>query len=69
MHGQHCNETCVQIQTNEHVPTLAFKNLDPNLLSVPMAWATSETSAPVASHTADIALILDILWAKKAFAA
>jgi hypothetical protein len=30
---------------------------------MPMASATSETSAPVASHTADIVLILEILCA------
>lgn len=34
-----------------------------------MALATWETSAPVASHTAEIAFILEILWAKNAFAA
>ena len=33
-----------------------------------MALATWETSAPVASHTAEIAFILEILWAKNAFA-
>jgi len=49
-------------------PTLACKNFGPILLSVPMAWATSDTSAPVASHTAEIAFMLEILWAKKALA-
>ena len=37
--------------------------------SRPTAFATSETSAPVASHTADNELILDIRWAKNALAA
>lgn len=37
--------------------------------SKPTALATSETSAPVASHTADKEFILDILCASIAFAA
>ena len=43
------------------LPTLACKNLGPILVSVPMALATSDTLAPVASHRADMALILEIL--------
>lgn len=39
---------------------LALRNLGPILVSVPMAWATSDTSAPVASHKADMALMLEI---------
>lgn len=38
-------------------------------MSVPTAWATSVTSAPVISQMADIALILEIRWARKALAA
>ena len=34
-----------------------------------MARATSPTSAPVASQTAEIAFMLEILWARKALAA
>jgi hypothetical protein len=37
----------------------------PNLESMPMASATSDTSAPVASHTADMVLILEIRWAEE----
>ena len=33
-----------------------------------MARATSSTSAPVASQSAEIALMLDIRWARKALA-
>jgi len=50
-------------------PTDACRNFDPILESRPTARATSEISAPVASHTADSELILEILWAKNAFAA
>lgn len=50
-------------------PTLAWRNLLPILLSKPTAWATSRTSAPVASHTADIALIDEMRCARNAFAA
>ena len=46
-----------------------MRNLGPILLSVPMACATSDTLAPVASHTAEMALILEILWARNALAA
>jgi hypothetical protein len=42
-------------------PTDACRNFDPILESRPTARATSEMSAPVASHTADSELILDIL--------
>lgn len=52
-----------------NVPTDASKNLGPILESFPMARATSDISAPVASHTADNELMLEILWAKKALAA
>ena len=41
----------------------------PILESRPTVFATSETSAPTASQTADIALMEEILWARKAFAA
>lgn len=50
-------------------PIDACKNFDPIRESKPTARATSDTSAPVASQTADKELILDILWAKNAFAA
>lgn len=36
---------------------------------LPTALATSDTSAPVDSQIADMALMLEILWARKAFAA
>lgn len=52
-----------------YLPILAVKNFGPILESVPIPWATSLTLAPVASHMADIELIADILWARKAFAA
>ena len=32
-------------------------------------WHSPETSAPVASHTADMELMLEIRWARKALAA
>lgn len=51
------------------LPTLAFRNLFPILWSIPMAVATSSTSAPVASQRALMELMLLILWARKAFAA
>ena len=35
---------------------------------MPIAWDTSETSAPVLSHNCEIALIDETLWAKNAFA-
>ena len=36
--------------------------------STPMAYETSETSAPVTSHKAEIELIDEMRWARKAFA-
>lgn len=49
-------------------PTLVFKNLGPMRLSVPMHLATSWTSAPVASHSAEMLFIELILWASMALA-
>jgi len=48
---------------------LACRNFGPIRESIPMALATSETSAPVASQTAEMELMLEILWARNAFAA
>uniref|UniRef100_A0A6B0U361 Putative secreted protein n=1 Tax=Ixodes ricinus TaxID=34613 RepID=A0A6B0U361_IXORI len=48
---------------------LACKNLGPILLSLPIACATSDTSAPVSSQMADTALMLEIRWARNALAA
>ena len=42
-------------------PTLAFRNREPILLSMPMAAETSETSASVASQIAEMLLIELIL--------
>ena len=42
-------------------PTEALRFLGPILESVPTAWATSSTSAPVASQMADMALMEEIL--------
>merc|ERR1712168_830128 len=50
-------------------PTDALRNFEPSRLSLPMAFATWSTSAPVASQMAEIAFIELILCAKKAFAA
>ena len=50
-------------------PTLAFKNLGPIRLSLPTAWDTWVTLAPVASQRAEMALTEEILWAKNALAA
>ena len=50
-------------------PTEAFKKLLPILESRPIALATSDTSAPVASQIALIALMLEIRCARKALAA
>ncbi|KAF3852114.1 hypothetical protein F7725_005469, partial [Dissostichus mawsoni] len=47
----------------------SFINLLPILWSIPMALATSSTSAPVASHRALMLLMLLIRWARKALAA
>ena len=49
-------------------PTEACRNLGPILESIPIAFATSDTFAPVASQRADKELIEDIRCAKKAFA-
>ena len=49
-------------------PTEAFKNLGPIRESLPIALATSSTSAPVASQRAEIELIDEIRWARKALA-
>jgi hypothetical protein len=51
------------------LPILALRNLFPRRESSPTAFATSFTHAPVASQIAEIVLILDIRWAKNAFAA
>ena len=59
----------INLQVTTYSPTDACRNFDPILESRPTARATSEISAPVTSHTADSELILDILWAKNAFAA
>ena len=60
-------------QWNQHfhsyIPTLALRNLGPILESMPTACATSDTSAPVTSQTADMALMLEMRWARKALAA
>mmetsp|Transcript_7708 Transcript_7708/g.28116 ORF Transcript_7708/g.28116 Transcript_7708/m.28116 type:complete len:237 (+) Transcript_7708:677-1387(+) len=50
-------------------PTDAFKNFGPILESFPSAYATWDTSAPVASHSADMELMEEILCARNAFAA
>ena len=49
-------------------PTLALRNLGPMRESMPMAWATSVTSAPVFSQRAEMVLIEEIRWARKALA-
>lgn len=61
--------TRIQSWVGFHSPTEACRNLEPILVSVPTALATSEISAPVASQTADNELILEILWARNALAA
>ena len=50
-------------------PTDACRNFEPIRVSIPTAIATSETSAPVASQTADKELMDEILCARNAFAA
>ena len=50
-------------------PTEAWRNFGPILESRPMALATSEMSAPVDSQISDIALMLEIRWARNALAA
>lgn len=47
----------------------AWRNLEPMRESKPIAVATSDTSAPVASQTADKEFMLDIRCANMAFAA
>src|ERR1019366_8739657 len=49
-------------------PTDAFRNLGPILESLPIAFATSSTSAPVASQSAEIELIEEMRCARNAFA-
>ena len=49
-------------------PTLACRNGLPILLSMPMACATSCTSAPVVSHSAEMELMEEMRWARKALA-
>ncbi len=51
------------------VPTLAWRNLGPIRESVPIACATSRTSAPVVSQIALIELMLEMRCASIAFAA
>lgn len=51
------------------IPTLALRNLGPMRESIPTAYATSSTSAPVASHTALSAFTLEMRWARRALAA
>lgn len=50
-------------------PTEACKNFDPIRESSPTARATSETSAPVASQTAESEFILEMRCARNALAA
>ncbi|MNR26196.1 hypothetical protein D3C85_1433920 [compost metagenome] len=49
-------------------PTEALRNFGPILLSIPIAFATSFTSAPVFSQSSESAFIDDILCAKNALA-
>jgi len=49
-------------------PTLAFKNLLPILESVPIAFEISVMFASVFSHKAEILLMDEMRWARKAFA-
>ncbi len=49
-------------------PTEALRNFGPIRESRPIARATSSTSAPVASHRAEIELIEEMRWARKALA-
>lgn len=57
------------VKTNSLSPTLALRNLFPILWSMPIALATSSTSAPVASHRALMLLMLLIRCARNALAA
>ena len=49
-------------------PTDALRNFGPMRLSAPAASATSSTSAPVASQSAEMALIEEMRCARKALA-
>merc|ERR1719473_70182 len=49
-------------------PTDALRNLGPMRESTPIEWATSSTSAPVASQRAEMELIDEMRCARKAFA-
>ena len=49
-------------------PTDDLRNLGPMRESTPIAYATSDTSAPVASHSAEIELIDEMRCARKALA-
>jgi hypothetical protein len=49
-------------------PTEAFKNFGPIRESIPIALATSSTSAPVASQSSEMELIEETRWARKALA-
>ena len=49
-------------------PTDALRNLGPMRVSTPMACETSDTEAPVASHSAEIELIDEMRCARNAFA-
>ena len=49
-------------------PTEALRNFGPMRESLPIAKATSSTSASVASQRAEMALMLEIRWARKALA-
>ena len=49
-------------------PTEALRNLGPMRESRPIALATSSTSAPVDSQRAEIELIDEMRWARKALA-
>lgn len=60
-------QQCVTILC--YSPTLAFRNLLPMRWSIPMALATSSTSAPVASQSAEMEFMLLMRCAKNAFAA
>lgn len=66
-----CNKTDYNGQYVKKLglPIEAWRNFDPILESRPTARATSDTSAPVASQTADSEFMLDILCASIALAA
>ncbi len=49
-------------------PTLALRKRGPMRESVPIAYATSSTSASVTSHSAEIELIDEMRWARNALA-